>query len=98
MLTQGPIAIRKKVRQDSKSNWKMTARSAWTLFQIVLMPAVICIWRISYGNEIAQYLQKYKCCNVDQDHSRILESSHKTLQKNIDIHYPKMPGEIFMAN
>ena len=41
-----------------------------TLKRILLMSAVICIWKILHGNEIKQYLKNYKHHKVQQHHSR----------------------------
>ena len=45
---------------DPKSTSKTNMRSGLTDFQILLMSAVICIYKILHGNEIKQYLKNYK--------------------------------------
>ena len=62
---------------DSERTFKIKVRSPWTVFQISLSSAVICIERVSHRIEIVQYLQNYKRLEVDQD---FLESSYRVLE------------------
>ena len=62
--------IETKPIADPKSTWKINIRLPWTVFQILLMSAVICIWKSLLGNEIKQDLKTYKYHNVNQDHSK----------------------------
>ena len=57
---------------DSERRFKKKVASRWTVFEISLTAAVICIWRVLDGKEIAQYLQDYKCYEVNQGHSKKL--------------------------
>ena len=51
-------------------------RSRWTVFQILLMSAVICVLNIVHGNEIIQYLKNYKATKTTKT---ILESTYKVV-------------------
>ena len=42
---------------DLKSTLKTNMRSSWTVFQILLLSAVIFIQKVLHGNEIKQYLK-----------------------------------------
>ena len=55
---------------DPKGASKINMRSPWTVLQILLISAVICILKISDGSEIKQYLKNYKSHKVQQDHSQ----------------------------
>ena len=57
---------------DSERTFKIKVRSYWTVFEISLISAVICISRVLHGKEVVQYLQNYKCHEVDQGHSKKL--------------------------
>ena len=57
---------------DSDRTFKIKVTSRWTVFEILLTSAVICIQRVLHGKEIAQYLQNYKLHEVDQGHSKKL--------------------------
>ena len=50
---------------NSERTFKIKVRSRWTVFEISLKSAVICIYRVLHGKEIVQY--RYE---VDQDHSK----------------------------
>ena len=58
---------------------KIKVRSFRTLFVIFLTSPVICKHGLLHGNEIVQYLQNYKCYNVDQHHfinlNKVLQDS-----------------------
>ena len=53
---------------DSKRTFKVKVRLRGTVFEILFTSAVICIWRVLHGNEIAQYLQNNKRHKFDQGH------------------------------
>ena len=48
-----------ETNKDSESTSKVKLWSHWTVFEILLMSVVICIYRFLYGNEIMQYLEFY---------------------------------------
>ena len=52
-----------KVNQKWTWGW-----SRWTVVEILLKSAVICIQRVSYANETTIYLKNYKCHKLHQDH------------------------------
>ena len=54
---------------DSERTFKIMVRLQWTVFEILLMSAIIYIWRVLPENEIAQYLQNYKRHDFDQGYS-----------------------------
>ena len=58
--------IFKRLLGVSESSIKIKVRLQWALFVTLL----ICKERLLHGNEIVQYLQNYKCYNVNQDHFR----------------------------
>ena len=54
-----------------KCFWKFNKNEvSATLFLILFTSAVICQLKLLHGSEIVQYLQNFKCYNVDEDHSR----------------------------
>ena len=55
---------------DSEKTFKINERLPWTVLEILLMSAIICIEKVLHGNEIVQHLQNYKCHEFDQGHSR----------------------------
>ena len=55
-----------KLIVDLKSKSKINMRSPRTVFQILLMSAVICISDILHENEIIQYLKNYKGHTIHQ--------------------------------
>ena len=57
---------------DSERTFKIKVRLGWTVFEILFTATVMCIWRVLHGNEIVQYIQKYKRHEFDQGHSRKL--------------------------
>ena len=57
---------------DSGRTFKIKVRSRWTVFEILLVSATICILRVLHGKEIVQYLQNYKRHEVDQGHPKRL--------------------------
>ena len=68
---------------DSERIFKLKERSRWTVFEISLISAVICIWRVLHGKEIVQYLQNYKHHEVDQGHfKKLLWSSTRVSLPN----------------
>ena len=65
-----------KMTTDSERSLKMMVRSRWTVFEILLMSAVIRIWKIWHENETTRYLENYKWHKLDQDHfGKLLWSS-----------------------
>ena len=54
----------------SESSIKTKFRQHWTLFVIFFTSAVICKQKLLHGSEILQYIQIFKCYNVDQNHFR----------------------------
>ena len=50
---------------------KVKVMSHWTLFVILLTPAVNKKQRLLHRNETVQHLQNSKCYNVSQDHLEI---------------------------
>ena len=46
---------------------EIKVKPRWTIFEILLISAVICIWRVLHGKEIVQYLENYKRHEFDQD-------------------------------
>ena len=58
---------------------KVKVMSHWTLFVILLTPAVNKKQRLLHRNETVQHLQNSKCYNVSQDHFR---NSLKVLSLN----------------
>ena len=66
---------------DSKRTFKIKVRLRWTVFRVLFTSAIMCIWRILHGDEIAQYLQSYKSHEFGQGHSiKLLESSTSYIQ------------------
>ena len=59
-----------KLLTFSENSVKMKVTSSWTLFVILLTSAVIFKQRFLHGREIMQYLQNFKCYDVDQSHFR----------------------------
>ena len=57
---------------DLERTFQITIALRWTIFKILLSSAVIRIQRVLHGKEIVQYVQSYKCHEVDQDHSKKL--------------------------
>ena len=54
-----------------KCFWKFNKNEvSATLFFILFTSAVICKLKLLHGSEIVQYLQNFKCYNVDEDHFR----------------------------
>ena len=53
-----------------KRTFKMKVKSAWTFFKLWLTSVVICKQRLLYKNEIVQYIQNFKCQDINQDHFR----------------------------
>ena len=54
---------------DSERTFEIKVRLPWTVFEILFTSAIMCIYRVLCGNEIAQYLQNYKRHEFDQGHS-----------------------------
>ena len=54
---------------DSEKTFKINGRLPWTVLEILLTSAIICIEKVLHGNEIV-HLQNYKCHEFDQGHSR----------------------------
>ena len=50
--------------------FKMKVMSAWTFFELWLTSAVISTQRLLHKNEIAQYIQNFKCQDINQRHFR----------------------------
>ena len=66
---------------DSERTFKVKVRFHWTVFEILLTSAIICIQRVLHGNEIAQYLQNYDRHESGKGHSRTpLQSSKSYIQ------------------
>ena len=66
---------------DSERTFKVKVRFHWTVFEILLMSAIICIQRVWHGNEIVQYLQNYDRHESGKGHSRRpLQSSKSYIQ------------------
>ena len=63
---------------DSERTFKIKERLPWTVSEILLTSAVICIERVLHGNEIVQHLQNYKRHEFEQGHSRKLLYSSKS--------------------
>ena len=57
---------------DSERTFRIKVRSRRTVFEISITLAVICIWRVLLGKDIAQYLRNTKRHEVDQDHPKKL--------------------------
>ena len=57
---------------DSEKTFKIKGRLPWTVLEILLTSAIICIEKVLHGNEIVQHLQNYKYHEFDQGHSRKL--------------------------
>ena len=57
---------------DSERTFKIKVKSCWTVFEVLLTSAVICILNFLRENEIFQYHQNYKRHETDQGHSRKL--------------------------
>ena len=66
---------------DSERTFKVKVRFHWTVFEILLTSAIICIQRVWHGNEIVQYLQNYDRHESGKGHSRRpLQSSKSYIQ------------------
>ena len=57
---------------DSERTLKLKVRLRWTVFEILLTSAIICIQRFLHENENFQYLQNYKFHELDKGYSRKL--------------------------
>ena len=55
---------------DSERTFKIKVRLTWTVFEILLTSAIICIEKVLHGDEIVQYLQNYKRHKSGKGHSR----------------------------
>ena len=61
---------------DSERTFTTKVMSRWTVFEILLASAVICILRVLHGKVIVQHLQNHKRHEIDQGYSKkLLESS-----------------------
>ena len=54
-----------ELNRITKITLKKNVILLWTLFQILLMLAVLCKQRVLHENEILQYTWNYKCYDVD---------------------------------
>ena len=57
---------------DSERTFKIKERLPWTVSEILLTSAIICIERVLHGKEIVQHLQNYKRHEFEQGRSRKL--------------------------
>ena len=55
---------------DSERTFKIKVRLTWTVLEILLTSAIICIEKVLHGDEIVQYLQNYKRHKSGKGHSR----------------------------
>ena len=76
------IEIYAKTLTVSESAFKLKIMSAWILFIIFLMSAVICKRRFLHENEIVQYLQNYKYKEVNHGRFRKTKQASTNVIKN----------------
>ena len=74
---------------------KVKAISPETLVKILLMSAVICKERRFQEHNTVQYLQNWKCQDVNQDHFRKPLQASKNVVKN---NYPKAAYTLLMGH